>query len=208
MKTTLFLAAVALILLGCDQQPHNHPELDKKLETIQSKLESERKPIRWATANKREIESALSKWNRQKMDEAKKAEALPPEVEEQVRQYETLQSAFFRKHMEAMRPMPPVAPGASPFPAPSDDLLALSNRVAEAKAPVAEIIDRRARQSTAYREQYNIEKLVSEYANDRFDLVVDSSDQAYRSPVLHRTATEVLDITDGILKFLDEKTKQ
>jgi hypothetical protein len=79
---------------------------------------------------------------------------------------------------------------------------AMSKRVAEAKAPVAAIIDRRERQAAEYRQQYSIERLVAEYVKDRYDLVIDS-----REKVLYQTAGEVTDITDGIIALFKEKTK-
>ena len=43
---------------------------------------------------------------------------------------------------------------------------------------------------------------------DRFDLVVDSSDERFsHSAVLYRTSGEVLDITEGIIKLFKERTK-
>jgi hypothetical protein len=50
--------------------------------------------------------------------------------------------------------------------------------------------------------------LIAEYVKDRFDLVVDSSDERYsRSAVLYRTTGEVLDITDAVIKLFKEKAK-
>jgi hypothetical protein len=49
--------------------------------------------------------------------------------------------------------------------------------VAAAKAPLADILERRSRQASQYRGQFSTESLIAEYAKDRFDLIVDSSDE-------------------------------
>ena len=57
-------------------------------------------------------------------------------------------------------------------------------------------------------QEFSTESLIAEYARGRFDLVVDSSDEHMsRSAVLYRTNSEVLDITDGVLKLFREKAK-
>jgi hypothetical protein len=143
----------------------------------------------------------------QKIEEAKKSETLSPEMEEKVRQYEALNSELMRKRIDGIRNRPP---GFGPSGAtPSDpDYEALANRVAEAKGPVAEIIDRRNRQSSQFRAEFTADKLVSEYAKGRFDLVVDSSDHVFsKSAVLYRTTGEALDVTDAVIKLFKEKAK-
>lgn len=47
-----------------------------------------------------------------------------------------------------------------------------------------------------------VDQLVAEYAKDRFDLVVDKNDK-----VLYRTAGEVPDITQGVLKHFRDRAK-
>jgi chromosome segregation ATPase len=208
MRTYLLLAT-CLILVGCGRQDESQREVLGKLETIKSELASKRAdPVRWAFANKRDIDSAISQWSRDKMEEVKRAEALSPEVEEKVRQYETLQDELMRKRMETMGlKLPPRALGSEAPPV-DKDYEALSKRVAEAKAPIADILERRARQASQHRDQYSTDKLIAEYVKGRFDLVVDSSEERFsRSVVLFRIAGEVLDITDGVIKLFKEKAK-
>jgi hypothetical protein len=78
----------------------------------------------------------------------------------------------------------------------------LAKKVAEAKEPVAAIVDRRNRQAAQIREKYSVDRLAAEYAKGRYDLVVDSNEK-----VLYRSAGEVPDITEGIITFLIEKAK-
>ena len=209
MKTYLLLAA-CLILVGCGRQEESHREVLGKLEAIKSELASKRADtVRWAFANKREIESAVFQWSRSKKEEAKSSEALPPEIEEKVRQYEALQTELIHKQMDSMRDRLPPRPGAPTSPAPDKNYEALANRVAEAKAPIADILDRRSKQASQYRNSYSADKLVAEFAKDRFDLVVDSSDErSSRSAVLYRKTDEVMDVTEGVIKLFKEKTKQ
>ena len=208
MKTYTLLAT-CLILVGCSRQEQNHRDVLGKLTAIESELATSRGgTLRWAFANKRQIDSAISQWSRNKMEEIKKAERSSPEIEEKVRQYEELQSELMRKQMDATRLKLLPRRGVLEAAAPDKDYEALSNQVAQAKAPVADIIDRRNRQASQYRDQFSIDKLIAEYAKDRFDLIVDSSDEHLsRSAVLYRRTGEVLDLTDAIIKLFQEKPK-
>lgn len=208
MKIYLLLAA-GLILVGCGGQDQSNREVLSKLDALKSELVTKQgDSLRWAFANKREIDSVVFQWSRDKMDEAKKAEALPPETEQKVREYEALQSQLMRKEMETrgLRLAPRV--GLPEVSAPDESYEVLSNRVAAAKAQVADVVERRSRQASQYRGQFSTESLVAEYAKGRFQLVVDSSDERMsRSAVLYRTNGEVLDITDGVIKLFREKAK-
>jgi hypothetical protein len=174
-----------------------------KLEAIQSEVTSKPgTPVRWALADKSEITTVIYQLIRDKMEEVRKSEALPPEVEEKVLQYEALQTELMHKRMENMGlRSPPRAPGADAA-ATGKDYEALSQRVAEAKVPIAAIVERRSRRASQYREQYSVERLLAEYVKGRYDLVVDSGVK-----VLYRSAGEVPDITEGVLAFLEEKAK-
>lgn len=221
MKTYLLLTA-CLILVGCGQPEQNQREVLAKLEAIESELANKQpSPLRWAFANKREIESAVFQWSRDKMESAKQAEGLSPEIETKIRQYEALQTELMHKQMESHRTtlrMPPPPPSlTSPQTTPARsvaqetaasyaEMLALSNRVAEAKAPVAEIVERRRQQSAQYRAQFTTDQLIAEYAKDRFELVVDASENRFSPTVLYRTTGEALDITEGVLKLFRQKT--
>ena len=203
------LLILSLVVAGCSRQAQDNREVLAKLDEIKSDLAVKRpeKP-RWALANKREIDSAVSQWNRARMEEFKKSEGLSPDIEEKIRKYEALEREFIQKQIASRRLMLPPRAGA-PEPAVSDaDYLTLSNRVAEAKAPVADIIERRNRQSSQYREQFTADKLVGEYAKDRFDLVIDSSEQTFgRSPVLYGATAEALDITEAVIRLFNQKPK-
>jgi chromosome segregation ATPase len=204
MKTYLLLTS-CFILAGCGRDTEQHQELLSELKAIKSELASKQgAPVRWAFANKREIDSAIFKWTREKMEEVKRAEALPPDMEEKVRQYEALQSELLRRQMETkgFRLPPRIGAGPAQAQATDKDLDALAERVKEAKAPVADIVERRNRQAAQFREQYPIERLVSEYAKEHYDLVVDSNER-----VLYRSGADVPEITEGVIAYFREKTK-
>ena len=173
MKTYLMLAT-CLFLAGCGRQEQNQREVISKLNAITSELSKSVAPVRWATANKSEITTFIYKCSRDKVEQIKMSDALPPETEAKFSEYE-----------------------------------ALSKRVTEAKTPIAAIVDRRERQAAQYREQFSIERLIAEYGKDRFDLVVDSSDERFsRSAVLYRKAGEGVDITEGIIALMKAKANQ
>ena len=171
MKIYLLLAT-CLVVSGCGQQEQSSREVLGTLADIKSELEAKQvNSVRWAIANKREIDSAIFQWSRDKMEEIKKSEALPPETEQKVQQYEALKTQLMYKEMESRGfKMPPRA-GASEPSTPDETFEALSNRVAAARAPIADTIKRRGRQGSDYRSQFSTEKLVAEYVQDRFDLV-------------------------------------
>ena len=214
MKTYLLLAA-CLILVGCDRQAQSNQsnrDLLGKLDAIKSELAAKpNNAMRWALANKREIDSAIFQWSRDKMEEVKKSEALPPETEQKIQQYEALQSQLLHKDMETRGfkiPTRSLRPGPVEPSTLDESYESLSNRVAAAKAPLADILERRNRQAAQFRAQFSTESLIAEYVKDRFDLIVDSSEERFsRSAVLYSTKGEVLDITDGVLKLFKEKSK-
>jgi hypothetical protein len=192
-----------MALAGCGQQAETQHEILSKLDAIKSELANRQgAPVRWAFANKFKIDSAIFQWSRDKMEQAKKAEGLPPETEEKIRQYEALQSELTRKQMETPRLRLPFSGSRPEASAIDKEYEASSQKVAEAKAPIAVIVERRSRQEAKYREQYSIQQLIAEYVKDRYDLVLDSEDK-----VLYRTAAEVPDITEGIIQFFNERIK-
>ncbi len=210
MKIHLLFAA-CLILVGCGRREQSNAEILGKLEIIQSELTKHGGAVRWAFANKSEIDSAIFKWSRDKMEEVKKSEALPPEMEQKIQQYEVLQSQLMRKEMEARGfklPVRAVREGTPEVSVPDESYEVLSNRVAAAKAPLADILEQRKRQASQYRGQFSAEKLIAEYVKDRFDLVVDSSDERMSwSAVLYRTTGERMDITQAVIGLFKEKAK-
>ena len=207
MKKYLLLAT-CLIFSGCGREPENQRELLAKLDAIKTDLAAKQTAApRWAFANKREIESAIFELSRNKMERVKKAEQLSPEIEAKISQYEHLQMQFSMARATQMRPRYISSPLGSETPAVTN-LDELSKQVEAARAPIADIIERRNHQSAQYQEAFKVDQLVIEYAKDRFDLVVDSSDAQYsRSPVLYRKADEVVDITDGVIKLLKQKAQ-
>lgn len=210
MKTYLLLAT-CMILVGCNRPEQSNREVLAKLETIKNELATKRgDTVRWGFANKREIDMIVFQWSRDKIEANKMSEALPPETEAKILEYETLKTELLRMGIPPpMRPLR-VTPGAvrPESPQASEGYEVLSKKVAEAKAPIATIVDRRERQAAQYRNQYSTDKLIAEYVKDRFDLIVDSSDERFsRSAVLYRTTGEVLDITDAAIKLFKEKAK-
>ena len=83
---------------------------------------------------------------------------------------------------------------------------AMARRVAEAKAPVAEILERRTRVSMEYYAPAFLNRLIAEYAKDRYDLVLDSTPEKS----LYRAAIETreIDITEAVIQFFRDREKQ
>lgn len=204
MKRPIYLVMLGACLTctACYRQGEANREIATKLDAISGELSKGAAPVRWATANKSEITTAIYVWSRDKMEQAKNAEALPPETESKISEYEALRMRLLRMQMPMARPHFPYDSAPAEPSAADKEYEAMSTRVAEAKAPVAAIVDRRERQASEYRQQYTIEGLVGEYVKDRYDLVVDVRDK-----VLYQTTGEVTDITEGVMALFKEKTK-
>ena len=203
-----FLLVTCLIFSGCGREPENQRELLAKLDAIKTDVAAKQPAApRWAFANKREIESTIFELSRNKMERIKNAEKLSPETEAKISQYEHLQSQLSQARFAQNRPryFPPPAGLETPTVTNLDEL---SKQVEAARAPIADIVERRSRQSAQYDKEFKVDQLVAEYAKDRFDLIVDASDAQFsRSPILYRKADEVVDITDGVIKLLKQKTQ-
>lgn len=215
MKPILLLVP-CLLFVGCGKQDEAGREALSKLDGLKAQLENvktdlaahQNQPVRWATVNKRQIESAISEWTRAKTEEAKSKETLTPEQAEQVRNYEKLYADQMQKRMSQHR-FPGMMPnGPVNTPESDKEYQALTEKVEAAKAPIADILERRNRLYSQINDQYKPEKLVAEYAKDRFDLVVDASEAVYnRSAVLYSHSGEAIDITDGVIRLFQDKAK-
>lgn len=164
--------------------------------------------MRWAVADKREIESAINAWSEGKIEAAIKAEKLSADEAEKLRQYEAVDTQLMELLTRRSLNINPAT--GRPWPSETDAQAEkeLRERLAQARAPIAPILDRRDRLAAQFRKQYNAEQLTAEYVKDRFDLVIDSSEMhSSISPVLYRRPGEALDITEGILKLFKEKTQ-
>jgi hypothetical protein len=78
MKTCLILATW-LVLTGCSQEG-SKSAVSRKSEGEKNEVVNRGEAVRWAFANKREIESAIFQWSRDKLEESRKSEALSPET--------------------------------------------------------------------------------------------------------------------------------
>jgi len=206
MRKYLLLLA-CLVFAGCSREDAPRAEVVNKLESLDArmaaveKLATNTQTVRWAFANRSEISTALYVWSQAKLDEANKAEKLPPEVQEKISQYEALNGQLM--HLRMPYPRMVMRPGEVQEPTAEDKAYAaLAKKVADAKEPVAEIIDRRNREAMRLREVYSVERVVGEYVKGRYDLVVDANEK-----VLYRAAGEIPDITEGVLRFFREKQK-
>lgn len=213
MRTYLFLLT-GLLLVGCGRHEENYREVINKLDSIKAELSKANVAVHWAVVNKYDVESAIHQWNGRQMEQIKKRDALPPETEAQVAKYENLHMQLIMKQSELIRANSPIP--AIPFRTPRKDdsqkatvtaiqeeYDELAKKVAEAKAPVAAIVDQRAKQDAEISGTYSAQQLIAEYVKGRFDVVVDSRDK-----VVYSTSGEVVDITEGVIKLFWEKTKK
>ena len=83
---------------------------------------------------------------------------------------------------------------------------AMARRVAEAKAPVAAILDRRTQVTMEYYAPAFLNRLIADYAKDRYDILLDSTPEKS----LYRAAIETreIDITEAVIQFFCDREKQ
>lgn len=214
MKIPILLA-ICVILVGCERQEPQDREILSNLEALKRELATNQATApRWAVVRKNDIQFAIDRWNQDRIEAAKAAETLSTEQAEKVSEYESLNAQLMRIRMPRPYGNPMHMNPATGFPQTAADTnqdaqyQALSIRVQEARVPIASILDRRDREAEQIRRQYTPDKLVAEYAKDRFDLVIDSSwISSMNSPILYQKNPEVVDITDGVLKLFQEKSK-
>lgn len=201
------LPFVCLALAGCVREDAHYREVMTKLDALNSEVAAlqtataNTASLRWAYANKSEINTVIFLWTQAKLDEAKKTETLSPDQQEKLAEYDSLQTQMMRTRV----PMPRfVRPGELPPEATAEDkeYAELVKKVAEAKIPVAAIVDRRNSEAAKLREAYSVERTIAEYVKGRYDIVVDSNQK-----VLYRSSGEVPDITEGVITFFKQKQK-
>jgi hypothetical protein len=214
MKTYLLLAT-CLVLVGCNQGEDRQNEIIKKLDSLKSDLVSagtintNPPPLRWASANKSDISTVIYQWTAAKAEEAKAAEKLSPDVKAKVAEYEALAGQL--NQMRMRNPMlfmaRPIRPGQTPEEptAAQKDYDELTKKVEEAKLPIADVIDKRARESMKLNQKYSVESIVAEYAKGKYDLVVDSGygGRGY----LYSSSGDVVDITQSVINYFNDKQK-
>lgn len=260
MKQSLLLALC--LAVTSHGQEFNQREVMARIAALEAEVAKQRPaPVRWAIASRDKLRPAIYEVAREKLEQLKKADALPPETEAKVALYESLRLELLRQPMSMPRPMhssspplppptlssvpstvavsvpapPSTPPSLPPLPLPKQADVrpvqrisvqplrtaasanteeekaheALTRRVAEAKAPVAAIVDRRNELTARYHSTQFLDQLIADYAKGRYDLVVDGSNESsFSRPILYRTAGEVTDITEGILQFLREREKK
>lgn len=229
----LLLLALGLAVTGCRQEAP-HPEILARLKALETELAKRPAPVRWATADREKLSRALFEQGRKHLEEFMQAEKVSPEQRAQIAAYEALNQQLIikprppsvptlpplppkelsaRLPASVSPPTPPPAPTPPPTPpAPTvaeQEYAALAKRVAEAKAPVVALIERRAQITGKYYGREFMEQLIAEYAKDRFDLVVNSDRiSSYDRPLLYRTSAEAPDITEALLQFFHDREKK
>jgi hypothetical protein len=220
MKTYLLLA-MCLVCAGCGREASNNREMRAQLDGMRTELAAiqaliqsatNHTSIRWATANKQEINMAVMQWGGNKAREKREAwmNTLTPDVQEKIRKYDSLQSSFMQMRMAINNPRrygfyPPPS-GLAVTPPTDSDFVAMSNRVEEAKKPIADVLEQRDQMQVVYNaDDDTVDQLIAEYVKGRYDLVTDSSFP--NGSVLFSSYEDVPDITEGVIKYFKEKSR-
>jgi Skp family chaperone for outer membrane proteins len=166
--------------------------------------------LRWACANKNDISTVIYQWTAGKAEEARAAEKLSPDMKTKVAAYETLANQWNQMRMShpalmMVRPMRPGQQAPEEPTAEQKEYNDLAKKVAEAKQPVADIIDRRNRESTELNQKYSVENIVAEYAKGKYDVVADSGFGGHG--VLYSSSGDVMDITQSVINYFKDKQK-
>lgn len=217
MKTYLLLAT-CLVCAGCGREASHNREMRAQLDGMRTELEflmqsaTNHTSMRWATANKQEINMAVMQWGGNKATEKREAwmNTLAPDVQEKIRKYDSLQSSFRQMQMAINNPRRhvyyPPPPNLAVTPPTDSDFAAMSNRVEEAKKPIADMLEQRDQMQVVYNaDDDTVDQLIAEYVKGRYDLVIDSSFP--NGTVLFSSYEDVPDITEGVIKYFKEKAR-
>ena len=232
MKALLLVLLAALLCSA--RAADGNLDVNARLKALEDKVArlAEQTPPRWATVDRDRLRNAIHALGREKLETHKQAEKLTPEQVMQVEKYEELNQQLLRLPLRQysspvraalLPPMPPanLTGGQAPqlvsaIPPPpgkaaneaDKEREELARRVAEAKAPVATIVDRRSQITARYYAGEFLTNLIADHVKGRFDLVVDA-DSRYSSDrtILYRAAVNAPDITDELLQFLRERER-
>jgi hypothetical protein len=215
MKKYLLVAA-CLMLVGCTREADHQREIVNKLDTLQKdlvagqNLNANPPPVRWACANKNDINVVIYQWTAAKAEEARAAEQLSPDVKTKIATYQALVAQLTQmrmSHPSLMMPRPMMRPGQAPEEPTAEQKAynELSEKAAAAKIPIAEIIDQRSRESTQLSQKYSVENIVAEYAKGKYDVVVESG--LGSRGVLYAASGDVVDITQSVISYFKDKQK-
>ena len=171
MKTLPFFLLAASMMSVCAAEGNS--DVNARLKALEDKVSrlAGQAPPRWATVDHDRLRKAIYALGREKLEAHKRAEKLTPEQAAQVEKYELLNQQLLRMppfaptsppRSSALVPLPPtdLTGGQPPKPAvvvpppapashgPEKDREQLVQRVTDAKAPIAAIVDRRNQIST------------------------------------------------------------
>ncbi len=224
----LFLLATSLMSAAAAE---GNSDINARLKALEDQVArlAGQAPPRWATVDRDRLRTAIYALGREKLEAHKQTEKLTPEQAAEIEKYEQLNQQLLRLPLRqfslpvrsaVLPPLPPAnltggqAPRlAAAVPPPTKaaneadaEREELALRVAEAKAPVAAIIDRRSQISMRYNTSDFLEKLVADYVKGRFDLVV-NVDSRYSGDrtILYRASVNAPDITDELMLLLRER---
>jgi len=160
--------------------------------------------VRIAYVDGNRLNTLTAAWRQRRIDEAMAKLALTPEVKAQLEAYDRALAQFNAWAMSRQRNDPRMPPMGNMAGLRSDpEYQPHLDAVDQARAPVAEIVERRNRLQSETR--YPVGDLIAEYVNDRFDLVLDRSWGG--QSVLYSRAKEIPDITEGVVALLESKEK-
>lgn len=209
MKKYVLLAVAGVALVGCDHHDQDINGLVVKVGALEKEMAAIRSaqtnqvPLRVAVVDKSKVTHFLYQLQRDKAAEIKKADALALDVEAKISHYQSLQSQLSRMQTaRSMRNMPrPMGYETVPT---DEEYNAMVQKVAEAKAPIADIADRRSSLSEEFMAKFSVDDLIEEYAKGRYDVVIDSYS---RDKLLYNKAGEMSDISDAVVAMVKERAK-
>jgi hypothetical protein len=189
-------------------------DVNARLKAPEDKVErlAGQAPPRYAAVDRDRLGNAILAHGREKLEAHKQSEKLTPVQAAQIEKYEKLNLQLLRLDDNLMRQLvrlPPlvVPPLAPPTNDAGKEREELARRVAEAKVPVATIVDRRSHITARYNTGDFLERLIADYVKGRFDHVVNAEPRHNSGgrTIFFRTTVAATDITDELLQFFRER---
>ena len=208
MKNLLLLLLCAA-LAGCapetkqpDESATKLAALSAKIDSLQASVQRVDGPVRYAYLNKAKVLFQLAAWRHQMIEAAEQESFLGPELKSKLTEFDQLSLRLQRLQMVA-RQQQHAGNDQSAASETSPEIVEVIRKIAELRPALTETLNRRS--AIQIQGPAQVDAFVTEYATGRFDLVLDIS---HGTPfVLYKKATAVPDMTDELLKFIQEKGK-
>lgn len=175
-------------------------------------------PPRWAVVDGGKIESAISKWNSEKNSGRRMGPTIPPEKAAKYAEYQVINQKLGRIRMEFLRKkqkqLAEINGPGSPYGGPSrgytgvvdgeitdPEYAKLSDQLVPLRIELKDVLNQE--NTPMFETKYTKQALIKEYAEGKYDLVVE--DGMGRNSIPYLADGKRVDITDAVIALFESK---